>query len=98
MSGINFVSNTISNQKSIINRRVAANRLAAAIINSPPVIKKVFVIRKIEEVHPQIVEVAPQVKVVKNNPLPAFVTKQMVEYVPAIVDPNAPVVSLKRMN
>ena len=91
MPGINFVSNTISNQQSIINRRVAANRLAAAIINSPPVIKKVFVIRKIEEV-------APQVKVVKNKPLPAFVTNQMVEYVPAIVDPNAHVVSLKRMN
>jgi hypothetical protein len=92
MSGINFVSNTINNQRSIINRRVVANRLAVSIINSPPVSKKVFVSKKIEEV------VAPHVEVVKKKPLPAFVTKQIVDYVPAIVDPNAPVVYLKSMN
>jgi hypothetical protein len=85
MSGINFVSNTINNQRSIINRRLAANRLAAAIINSPPVVKRVFVIKKMEEV-------------VKNKPLPVFVTNQISEYVPVSVPDNVPVVFLKKMN
>lgn len=94
MPSINFVSNTINKNQSIINRRVAAKRLAATIINSPPVIKKVFVIKKLEEVAsppPQVEEVVKKLQLVS-------VSKQMVEYVPAIVDPNAPVVSLKRMN
>ena len=42
MSGINFVSTTINNHQSIINRRVAANRLVVAVNNAPVIMAPVI--------------------------------------------------------
>jgi hypothetical protein len=86
MPSINFVSNTIKNHQSIINRRVAANRLAVA-ISSTPVVKKVFVIKKMEEVAPQVE------KLIKLT----LTENRIIEYVPVSIPHDDPVVYLTRV-